>query len=133
MSYHDNNPRLTREVADRAGPAPIVPLRTIAMTYVFAPGHPKVPKGATHARVLGRGGGKLTMEFYRPGRGGELKSLGKRKAKWFQTGPVSPSFKTQPWWTKTGYWGPMITPESVVRPVEMSRPSALGLLMAMVR
>lgn len=105
MSYH-------------AKQSPIVPLRTLAQLYMFEPGHPRVPAGATHVRVVSRRGAALVLDFF----DAKGRCLGRVEAKWAQTGPVAPNFKTQPWWTTTAYWGPVVTPEAEVGPVRMARP-----------
>lgn len=126
MSYHDQSRRLRAAVAQKSAPGPIVPLSTLAKVYMFAPGHPKLPKRSRYARVIAtRPDGTMTIEAFDAKR----KKLGRVDAKWTQTGPVSPQMKTQVWWTKTGYFGPLVTPESEVGPVSMAPPPGIGSLL----
>jgi len=107
-------------VADRKGVTAWVPLSALAKTYMFQPGHPKVPPWAREARIVGREGDALAIQYRGKGKWTQ------QTARWFQTAPIAPEMKTQSWWTKTGQWGPTVLPESVVGPVAMSRPSGLG-------
>lgn len=109
MSYH--------------GRLPIVPLRTLARVFMFEPGHPRVPPEARYVRQVRRENGTLVLDYF----DAEKKKIGRGTARWVQTGPISPNFKTQPWWTKTAYWGPIVTPESEVGPVPMATPPSLGV------
>lgn len=114
MSYHR-----------RDEPSPIVPLRVLAQVYMFAPGHPRVPRGAAYVRVARRDNGVLVLDWYDR----QKRPIERTKAKWTQTAPIAPPQKTQVWWTRTAYWGPTITPESEVGPVPMARPPTLGILL----
>lgn len=103
MSYH--------------GAGPMVPVSTLAKVYMFAPGHPALPPRTAFVRVLKRHrDGRIEIAAF----DGQKRSLGTVVARWVQTAPVATPMKTQPWWTKTGYWGPLVTPESEVGPVPMA-------------
>lgn len=126
MSYHDQNPRLRRDLQLRSGPGPIVPLSALAKTYMFTPGHPRLPKGSRYAQIVeSRPDGTMIIDAF----DAKKKKIGRVEAKWFQTAPVAPPMETQVWWTKTGYFGPLITPESQVGPVPMAPPPAIGSLL----
>lgn len=126
MSYHDQNPSIRERLRRHESPGPIVPLSMLSKVYMFAPGHPRLPKETRYARVVqSRDDGTLVLDAF----DARKRKLGRIEAKWFQTAPVAPQMKTPMWWTKTGYFGPMVTPESEVGPVPMAPPPALGSLL----
>lgn len=126
MSYHDNSSSLNQRIAQPSRPGPVVPLSTLARVYMFAPGHPRLPKGTRYAQVIEtRPDGTLVIDAFDD----RKKKLGRIEAKYFQTGPVATGMQSPVWWTKTGYFGPIITPESQVGPVPLPPPPAIGSLL----
>lgn len=122
MSYHDGNPRLQKELRRRQAPSPLAHVRDLAKVYVFKPAQPKLPRGTTFVQVLRHEGKKVVMDAY----DARKRLLGRVKAPFFQTGPVTQSAPEGVWWTEGGYYGPIVTQETVLGPVRMPPPPAVG-------
>lgn len=122
MSYHDANPRLLAALRRRQQPSPLAHVRELAKVYIFKPAQPRLPRGTTYVRVLSHDGDEVVMDTF----DAQRRPLGRVRAGFFQTGPVVQSAPPGVWWTKGGYYGPMVTQETQLGPVSMPPPPAIG-------
>lgn len=117
MSYHG----LGNFVPAQKPPTRLIPVSELARFALWKSGYPMVPRGAAYWRVVKAQSiplGKLWIKFY-DGRG---LPMGVVVQYWMGHRPVAPEMKTPMVYTETGQWGPTVTPESEVGPVDVAFP-----------
>lgn len=117
MSYH----ALGNFVRAQKPPKKLIPVAALARFALWKSGYPIVPKTAAYWRVIKSQAipvGIIWMEFYDR----EKKPIGIIKQYWVGRRPVVTPTKTPMVYTETGAWGPVVTPESEVGPVEVGFP-----------
>lgn len=117
MSYHG----LGNFVPAQKPPRKLMSVRSLAKLALWKSGYPIVPNNAVYCRVIKARAipiGKLWIEFYDR----QKRPIGVVLQHWMGHRPVAPYMKTPMVYTETGQWGPTVTPESEVGPVNVAFP-----------